>query len=347
MDFPGEKLVIRLWETIAEKGMGSLLKPWQERRERRALLEMRQEEIVGVAQAEKYADDIRSGRMSLKYDEKHKPMLVCDDQLDVLGVGEGLEALERKLPLFSTLQANLLADHLRKEANVAKAIIHAETELGNDPQEPPAETVNEDWLFRWRDSASQVSSDELQQLWGKLLAGEIKSPGSFSLRTLEFIRNLSSAEAASIAKLARFVVSDGVSDVICRHKMDILKAEGLDLDFLYEMQHLGVIAGVEAPKLVYRWDSIQEGTYTNVLCSNGRALVVRGPDATKKPSLAVFQLTKIGKQIIGLGKFEPHEKYLRNIGSLIVSQGFTVSIANYASISSQSLQIIDEESLSA
>lgn len=33
MDIPGEKLIIKLWETIADKGIGSLLKPWQIRRE--------------------------------------------------------------------------------------------------------------------------------------------------------------------------------------------------------------------------------------------------------------------------------------------------------------------------
>ena len=36
-----------------------------------------------------------------------------------------------------------------------------------------------------------MSSEELQTLWGRTLAGEIKSPGSYSLRTLDFLKNLS------------------------------------------------------------------------------------------------------------------------------------------------------------
>jgi len=28
VEIPGEKLVLKLWDTIADKGIGSLLKPW-------------------------------------------------------------------------------------------------------------------------------------------------------------------------------------------------------------------------------------------------------------------------------------------------------------------------------
>ena len=43
MEFPGEKLVIRLWETVTEKGIGSWLRPWQNRREGRAQIDVQQE----------------------------------------------------------------------------------------------------------------------------------------------------------------------------------------------------------------------------------------------------------------------------------------------------------------
>jgi len=65
MDFPGEKLVIKLWETLAEKGIGSLLSPWQAGREGRARNEVRRHEILMLAQAEMDAADIRSGKKRL------------------------------------------------------------------------------------------------------------------------------------------------------------------------------------------------------------------------------------------------------------------------------------------
>ena len=41
MEAPGEKLIIKLWESIADKGIGSLLKPWQIRREGRASIDLK------------------------------------------------------------------------------------------------------------------------------------------------------------------------------------------------------------------------------------------------------------------------------------------------------------------
>ncbi len=41
MDLPGEKLLIKLWETITEKGIGSLLSPWQTIRTGKARNEVR------------------------------------------------------------------------------------------------------------------------------------------------------------------------------------------------------------------------------------------------------------------------------------------------------------------
>ena len=58
MTFPGEKLVIRLWETIADKGIGGFLKPWQIKREGMAHLEVRRAELLALAQTKKDVEDI-------------------------------------------------------------------------------------------------------------------------------------------------------------------------------------------------------------------------------------------------------------------------------------------------
>ena len=52
MEFPGEKLVTQLWETVAEKGIGNIFKPGQILREGRAHSQVQVERIVMLAQAE-------------------------------------------------------------------------------------------------------------------------------------------------------------------------------------------------------------------------------------------------------------------------------------------------------
>ena len=50
MEFPGEKLIVKLWETLAEKGIGALLTPWQTVREGRARNEVRRLELLLLVQ---------------------------------------------------------------------------------------------------------------------------------------------------------------------------------------------------------------------------------------------------------------------------------------------------------
>ena len=70
MEFPGEKLVIRLWETVTEKGIGGLMSPWQARREGWAQADIRRNERLVLAQTERDIEDIRSGRKTLTPDGK-------------------------------------------------------------------------------------------------------------------------------------------------------------------------------------------------------------------------------------------------------------------------------------
>lgn len=68
---------------------------------------------------------------------------------------------------------------------MAKAVLSAEADLGGDSQEPSDRYVDEDWLLRWKESASEVPAEELRPLRGCVPAGEIESPGT--LRFASFI----------------------------------------------------------------------------------------------------------------------------------------------------------------
>jgi hypothetical protein len=51
-----------------------------------------------------------------------------------------------------------------------------------DNEEVSDQKPNEDWVMRFFSGAQDISSDQMKDLWGRILAGEIKKPGSFSLR---------------------------------------------------------------------------------------------------------------------------------------------------------------------
>lgn len=60
MELPGEKLIIRIWETLSEKGIDAIFKPSQVRRKGVANIEIRQAEMLVLAQAEREVKEIQS-----------------------------------------------------------------------------------------------------------------------------------------------------------------------------------------------------------------------------------------------------------------------------------------------
>jgi hypothetical protein len=331
LDFPGEKLVLKLWETLAEKGIGSLLSPWQLKREGRARNEVRRDELLMLAQAERDAADVRAGRKQLRRDGT----LMLTSTVDP-GLGHGdLPLLARVEPtqglpdVMRSAAANVAVEQARKEINSAKAVLYAEEQLAGDSQQAPDRQVEEDWLYAWKEYAGRVAAEDLQKLWGSVLAGEIKSPGRYSIRTMEFLKTLSKAEAEVISKLARYSL-DGR---IVRSQMAYLESNGINFDLLLRMQELGIVSGVEGLGLNTTYKTIGIGKLLKPLISNGKALIIEHDDPEKTLQLEVYLLTEVGKQILGLGSFESDLDYLKLVGEHIAAQGFKVQLCDWRQLS--------------
>ena len=59
---PGEALLIKMWESLVDRGIGGLLRPWQMRREASALTDVHAEEKLKLAQTEMDLHEILGGR---------------------------------------------------------------------------------------------------------------------------------------------------------------------------------------------------------------------------------------------------------------------------------------------
>jgi hypothetical protein len=68
-------------------------------------------------------------------------------------------------------------------------------ESANSIPEDAVELIDDDWLNVFERYAEDASSDRMQKLWGRVLSGEIRKPGRFSMRTLRFLSEFSQADA--------------------------------------------------------------------------------------------------------------------------------------------------------
>lgn len=317
MDFPGEKVVIKFWETLTEKGIGGLLGPWQEERMGKARNRVKRDEILMLAQAEKLASDLSSGRASYSNQASlkrisHKPEARVEPTIRLEDFAE-----------YAMRQD--AAESIRKEINVCKAVLISEDVLSQKNQEPPIADIDDDWICAWREYAGRVSSSELQELWGKVLAGEFQSPGTYSFRALEFIKSISRAEAEMISKAARFVIGDR----ILRNKGEFLEKEGVTFSTLLRLQEIGVLSGVESSGLKTTWGSVETERYVRPLVSNRKVLIIEHDDINNKLVSEVYKLTSVGRQVLELASFGSDIDYLKSYAKECVIKGYTVMLADW------------------
>ena len=319
----GEKLLIKLWDTLAKDGVGSLASPWQIKREGKAHAEVRREEMLMIAQTEVEVEQIKQGKMKRLPDGKLLELNTSDSLTPQESVGRMEPSLS--LDAFSEkIEQQNKAKEIQQEININKTIVLAEEELLRSKQEPSEKEVDSDWLHRWRDHAKTTNNDELRQIWARTLAGEIKAPGSYSLRTLEFIKNLSQDEAQAISKLGKFVINSSIFK--CPH----LKLQGVDFGFLLQMDDLGIVNGVQGGQvsgLELSLPSREKEKYSNGLVNRNQILLIEGKDPTKIMKLECYQISKIGSEVLSLGDFSADEVYMKEIGEQIKKQGFDVKIA--------------------
>jgi uncharacterized repeat protein (TIGR03899 family) len=85
----------------------------------------------------------------------------------------------------------------RRQLNIERIIAAAIPEL---PNKVSPKSVDPDWIAAFFDQCKDVSTEHMQQIWARMLAGEVANPGTFSRRTLLIVQSMTKSEAESFTQ---------------------------------------------------------------------------------------------------------------------------------------------------
>lgn len=203
----------------------------------RSLLALKAEEInllsSAINQNPQQNISIEDGKLKITSLEKDK--LVIEHKLGETTVNLTTNNIENRAI------DRLLIQEVRKQNNIEKVLQVAYNETVNE-QEVSDEPVNDDWLNRFFNYAEDVSNKDMQTIWGKILAGEIKQPNSYSIRVLELLKNITKSEADIFVKISQFIVSGTNGEFIFKLSTDAMSSLGITFNEILLCTEIGILS---------------------------------------------------------------------------------------------------------
>jgi hypothetical protein len=156
---------------------------------------------------------------------------------------------------------------------------------------PPSSDANAhidpDWLNMFSSFASQKSTAEIQSLWGRVLAGEIRQPGAVKLRTLQELAVLEVADAHLIHEAFAFGINGACLFAGPAHEF-LSFGKCLDLAGLGVVQFAGDLI------------ALRSAGATKFFLSPSRMILIEGSEGDTVELRGIMPLSQFGRDLYSL-----------------------------------------------
>ncbi|WP_170971990.1 DUF2806 domain-containing protein [Rhodobacter sp. SY28-1] len=183
---------------------------------------------------------------------------------------------------------SMLDRSYRAQKNKDAVAAAALKDLNDSPPPEDSEGPSEDWLTKFEKYAEDASGDDLRIMFGKLLAGEVRKPGSISRATLHFASVLDGQTAKLVERALPVCITHGIAFVDCLDP----KMNAAEIAFVEQ-------SGFWSSEKTFTLRFDNRGMKLQSIDEKGNAFAIRGqPDSQIKLDVAVLSragsdLTKI------------------------------------------------------
>lgn len=166
-----------------------------------------------------------------------------------------------------------------------------------------------DWFIRYYEASGNISDKEMQVLWAKILAGEIEKPSSYSLRTLDVLRNMSKEEAEWFVKICNTAIKIESGKYVIPADHDYISKNSINYSDILMLEEIGLINSGSG---IHIYDDL-ESNIEYRLYMYGRLIVKAIASEKRKFSLRVYPFTNVGNELATLIDRESNEENFLNL----------------------------------
>lgn len=233
---------------------------------------------------------------------------------------------EAKIELYERAKERLLNQEINRQVNiediVEKSIEYLEDSISDTP-------VDDDWRTRFFKKAQDVSNEEMQDIWAKILAGEVSNPGRISFRTLEVISNLSKSEA-EIFQIA-CSLSSNCDRIYKLSGQNALDDFGLNYNHLLMLRDSGLLHDSDSLQTILK--IIPEAKGSILIIGDKHYYITNSKNTTAQDyRFQQIAFTVAGKEICSLLKIEKNQEYIDKLISDLKSKQYELTNLDLAEL---------------
>lgn len=191
-----------------------------------------------------------------------------------------------------------------------KKAVEQKAQINDGINDEDIKNVNSDWLKHFFGITEDISDEKMQDLWAHILAGEAKKPKSFSLRTLDALRLISSDEAK--------LFSDAIKYVCFKNLLIADPDYGISFEVQMVLADAQLILSED---LTYTVSSKPNKQEPLKLDSNYILMLTNSSPNEIKVQFSIRKLTKVGTELLPLIEQEANYELYDYVASKIKKAG--------------------------
>lgn len=262
------------------------------------------------------------------------------------------------LDKISAIAANeLTEDKLNSSANQS---INESNEgrsadsINQEPNGGEKKIINDDWLDNFETEARQKSTEEMQLRFGRILAGEIRQPGSYSIKAVKLLGEIDQNTAILFKKFCSACVVVGVLGIPNGEQVfdarvpslggslgsNALSKYGFSLDQLNILNEYSLITSGDVPLYDYNLVSVYDYNLCIEYEDNPKLLPfqhqgkywILSPtperDNTPEFRLSGVMLSRIGRELFHIVDQDPMPEYTEDLKEFFAKQNLNMIEVN-------------------
>lgn len=275
------KPITALVEKVAE-GIGGLFAPFQ---------------IVRLAKADAKASEIKAN---------------ADALVSKIQTETNIELQEYQRRAMN----RLVAEETRKQINIESITTKAIEDLKEDAK---PENIDNDWIANFFDKCKLISDEDMQNIWGRVLAGEANNPGKFSKRTIDFLASMDKEDAELFENLSyyRWFIEGRKQILIYDETDEIYTKNKINFSAL---KHLSSIGLINFSSTYFGLKLINQDAYSSYY-SSPVILNINSTNTDNLINIGKVLITKMGEELLSIVENEPLPEFFDYILKKWYSQG--------------------------